>query len=357
MDTTLGMRLVDQIYGAAAGEVEWSVVLEGIRTVTDSRLVSLLSVSPDYVPTAFTAAGDSAGWTQGCLAAYGNQFVDFDPCRQALMGWTKAQWFRDDLHLSRSTREQGVFHQEFLKPFGMGAWSGVFVEKGLSGGTFLAMFGQPDKPVSALPNSLKDELVAHLGRARQLEARLASAGIRQGLTERAMHALDQPLLVIDSQRTLLFANEAGARVLSQQSREIRFVNGRLATPHPMDDATWRAACRAGRLRFSGDLQVDLTPMPQATKSGWEWHEPATLVCLPKPRSSRPSAQAHLIDVCKLSEGEAAVCIMLALEGLSIAECADRRAVTSHTIKTQLRSIFAKTGMRRQQDLVRYVASI
>jgi len=351
------MGLVDQIYGAAAGELEWSAVLEGIRTVTDSRLVSLLSVSSDNVPAAFTAAGDSAGWAQDCLTAYGSRFVDVDPCSHALMGWTEGRWFRDDLHLSRFTRERGVFHQEFLKPFGMGGWSGVFVEKGPSGGTFLAMFGQPDNPAASLPNTSKEELVAHLGRARRLEARLANAETRQGLSERAMHALDQPLLVIDSQRTLLFANEAGARLLSQQSREIRFVHGRLATPHPMDDATWRAACRAGRLRFGRDLQADLTPMPQTAKSSLEWREPVTLVCLPKPRSSRSSAQSHLIDVCKLSEGEAAVCLMLAIEGLSIADCAEKRAVSLHTIKTQLRSIFAKTGMRRQQDLVRYVGSI
>ena len=41
MDTTLGMGLVDQIYGAAAGELEWSAVLEGIRTVTDLSLIHI----------------------------------------------------------------------------------------------------------------------------------------------------------------------------------------------------------------------------------------------------------------------------------------------------------------------------
>ena len=53
----------------------------------------------------------------------------------------------------------------------------------------------------------------------------------------------------------------------------------------------------------------------------------------------------------LTAGEAALCLAL-VAGARLAEIAKRNAVSTETLRTQLKSVFAKTGTHRQSDLIR-----
>jgi DNA-binding CsgD family transcriptional regulator len=68
--------------------------------------------------------------------------------------------------------------------------------------------------------------------------------------------------------------------------------------------------------------------------------------------ARLTAQ-RLIALYSLTLAEARLCLDLA-EGLTIEECAGRRDTSPHTARTQLKNIFAKTGTRRQAELVALV---
>lgn len=68
--------------------------------------------------------------------------------------------------------------------------------------------------------------------------------------------------------------------------------------------------------------------------------------------ARLTAQ-RLIALYNVTVTEARLCLDLA-EGLTIEECARRRDTSPHTARTQLKSIFAKTGTRRQAELVALV---
>ncbi len=66
------------------------------------------------------------------------------------------------------------------------------------------------------------------------------------------------------------------------------------------------------------------------------------------RSNQARAQ-HLRDVHRLSPQETRIVLNL-VDGGSVASCAELLEVAESTVRSHLKSIFAKTGVRRQADL-------
>jgi DNA-binding CsgD family transcriptional regulator len=68
--------------------------------------------------------------------------------------------------------------------------------------------------------------------------------------------------------------------------------------------------------------------------------------------SRPSTgERHLKRMFELTAAEARVAALIA-EGVQVAEVAETLNISIHTVRTQLKNIFAKTGVGRQNELVR-----
>ena len=66
-----------------------------------------------------------------------------------------------------------------------------------------------------------------------------------------------------------------------------------------------------------------------------------------------SKHFNLADLFELTPAEANLAILLA-RGLSLAEVSEAQSISQHTARAQLKSIFAKTGVSRQAELVRLV---
>jgi len=70
-----------------------------------------------------------------------------------------------------------------------------------------------------------------------------------------------------------------------------------------------------------------------------------------PERSQPISADALVETFDLTRAEAGVTVSL-INGLSPKEIADTKSVSMNTIRTQLKSIFRKTGTNSQTDLVR-----
>lgn len=83
---------------------------------------------------------------------------------------------------------------------------------------------------------------------------------------------------------------------------------------------------------------------------------AASLILNRGASLSPAHRTVLRDLFELTDSEAAVTEAL-WEGLTIPEIASARMTSPTTVRTQIRSIFAKTLVSRQQDLIRLLASL
>ena len=62
---------------------------------------------------------------------------------------------------------------------------------------------------------------------------------------------------------------------------------------------------------------------------------------------------NLADLFELTPAEANLAILMA-QGLILAEASEAQNISQHTARAQLKSIFAKTNVSRQAELVRLV---
>lgn len=97
----------------------------------------------------------------------------------------------------------------------------------------------------------------------------------------------------------------------------------------------------------------LAPPPKSLPKG---NRAAAIAFLSREGRSAVDLPALAVQLYKLTPAEAALVKALS-EGLTPEAFADVRHVAVATVKTQLRSVFAKTGARRQSDLMRLLLSI
>jgi DNA-binding CsgD family transcriptional regulator len=84
--------------------------------------------------------------------------------------------------------------------------------------------------------------------------------------------------------------------------------------------------------------------------------PGALVLISDPEKIEPLPGRRLIELYGLTQSEAAVALDL-LNGLSPNEIAETRAVSITTVRAQISAVLAKTGTRRQSELLRLLAGL
>ena len=88
-------------------------------------------------------------------------------------------------------------------------------------------------------------------------------------------------------------------------------------------------------------------------SGFEGEQAAAIVFISDPAQQQTISPEILSILYGLTRAEARLAQELAM-GKTLDEISDIYHVSKHTLRTQLKSIFSKTGLKRQSDLVRLI---
>jgi DNA-binding CsgD family transcriptional regulator/PAS domain-containing protein len=205
-------------------------------------------------------------------------------------------------------------------------------------------------------------LRTHVARAMTLACDLDAA--RRGARRRGdtLDALPLPLVIADGQGSVLFANRA-ARALPGAAG-LRIMRGeRLAAPGAADAAALRRAlalttdpalrlpAAAVPLGVGGDLSAQFIALDSVgpRRPGKPASRLSLMVLRQRRRALRASL-ARLAEAYRLTQAERRV-LALMLEGYRAATAAARLGVALATVRTQLRSIYEKTGCRGRSALV------
>ncbi|WP_129586412.1 helix-turn-helix transcriptional regulator [Sphingomonas montana] len=198
----------------------------------------------------------------------------------------------------------------------------------------------------------------HVLRVRQVIERERGEG---RLLETMIEATEAAMLIVDKRLRILRMSGAAKQILAARDgiRErgllIEFAN------RGLNDAVCQAVKvtidrkdpeRTGFLceRPSGRAAYRLRVMPAGARG-----DDGALILIDDPAlpSGLGTKGAWIAQAYRFTAAEQALAFGLA-DGATLAEIAERRGVTRETLRTQLKSLFAKTGTARQSDLVRLI---
>ena len=183
----------------------------------------------------------------------------------------------------------------------------------------------------------------------------------------AVEQLAVGTILLDERGRVLKANQLASRILEERDglslhagqlelgnrRDTQELQKRIQ--HVIESALRHVpavveAMRVARPSGRAELGLIVRPVPQS-----EWAEgqnhPAVAIFISDPESGHEASQQTLSQLFGLTRAEAALATLLT-RGLSLNEAADELGVSPHTARAQLKSVFAKTGVARQAELVR-----
>lgn len=288
-------RLLEAMYGAALGENDWTEVLTFLRQATGVALVALLSQDPRTdLPLLNAVATHDDAWAEQAMGSYQREFFLHDPTPAAVQGWQAGRWFNDRRAFSEHERAHSLYYQEFLRPQGLGSWSGTYLFNEPHSQAFISLQCLADDKRSEDPDlRLSDGLTAHLARALRVASRLGDVQRRAVVAESTLDQLETPVLLLEEETGRLLLANAAARRLMQAEPVLAFRGDRVAPGVLSDSATWRAACRAGgcvlRAASGAPMALSLIPVPPGSTLARSWPRPLVLMSLPSNKSAAARA--------------------------------------------------------------------
>lgn len=187
--------------------------------------------------------------------------------------------------------------------------------------------------------------------------------------ETALDHLHTALVLVDATAKVLFANR-NARAIVDRRDGLAFCRGELVA----QDVSARAALRAiVAATISGSaikgkqsamlvsratkrpLQIVAVPYPSETNLPTPG-KAAAVVFITDP-DQKPATQPETLRLLYGLTCAETKLAMLLLDGISLLEAAELSNVGRETVRSQLKSIFGKTGTRRQSELIGLLARL
>jgi len=209
------------------------------------------------------------------------------------------------------------------------------------------------------------QILPHMSRALEIRDRLERAHIRADTLAQRIDTPSFGVAILDASGRILETNAVLQDLLRTDCGIRRRCDGTLCLRNPAGGelARWIASGMAPAHIADGLLKVPranalpvsilLTPLP-AGRSSWSGADPRWLALVFDPDRRVQLAAPLIARDLAISSREAEVTALL-VGGYNLLELAQRLGVSTHTVRAQLKSVFRKTGIRSQSDLIRRVA--
>lgn len=352
------LGLLELFYEGVLSTQGWQLALEELGRLTGSAAVSLVLWSR---ATDCGLVGDHVGLPDALVADYASHFHRLDPARGFIDGIETGQWYFDEAHLGRSMQRL-EFYRDFLCRYELDSTMATpFMRlNGVEG--FLSLgsaAGRRDLP--AVAASIRP-LMPHIRHAARLRARLMELDRRCDLQAGMLDRLAFPVLGVTAGCRVVISNRPAQAWLATAGSPFAG-NAQQAAKLT---ALLRAACGVGQLRRAAGARftwpdgagysVTALPLPAANGTNWSAMEPMALVVVSDPAKRGLEAGELLKQIFGVTAAEVRLLTLL-MRGDTLQESCYLLQISVDTGKTHLRSIFRKTGVRRQSDLMHLVGQL
>jgi DNA-binding CsgD family transcriptional regulator len=359
-DEGVAHDLVGRLYDAALDRERWPLFLDGLAGAIDAHAFGLSFIAFDFwqgrpplslgIDSAFLPSypryheGDKA-WSHALRAQPVAEVRDVLPWRTLARTPMYEEWLRPQ-------RLRHVVHVLL--------WRDMPMRAGL-------LSGRRDdaRPFGRRERALLQLLVPHLRRAIDIQRRFGAAESTAAATLDVLDALTIGVLLVDAHARIAFANRAAEELL-RSCPEIAPRRGVLTARDPrvaralarlVAGAAFTTATRGlgtgGALavprRNGAPLQMLITPLGRNVRAAWSIDGMAAIL-LTDPDRAPVVSREILPRLYGLTAAQSELAALLA-EGRSLSEIADALAFTINTVRDRTKQVFARTGVRRQSELV------
>jgi DNA-binding CsgD family transcriptional regulator len=353
--------LLDLIYDAVGDAELWSSALSHIASWigASGSMYCLLGTHP---ATSGIRSLHSSGYSESTAMAYARQGHLADPHMPLGIATPASSWFFGEDHFDSRFIARDPFFQEIMRPLGIRWVAGSRLWEDARATACLA-FQKPidGAPFSDLERTRLTALTPHLRRMSRLHERLAGEGARASYGLEALNRLSIGIAVLSADARVLFANAAAEQVVRQRSVFDHAAADRIALRNSGCRREFAQAIRhAVELKESASLTlVDehgmpvaramALPLPAASSWNANWQRPLAMLVIQPARTPEVSAQT-LRALFDLSAAESRLANAL-LAGRTTRSYAEERGLSIETVRSQLKSMLAKTDTRSQSQLV------
>ncbi len=358
--------LIGQIYNGSFEDVSWKKSLEQLREHLGAKFVTLSLVAKTTLRQEATI--NAGEFDLSDFAMYQNEYQRYAPKLEMKLGeiYTINDWLSDRRHSNH-----GKFH-ELLEMGGINHYMGSWVCSLEEVDCFLRIM----RPTGSSPFDKKEQelislIAPHFARALEIRTRLSHSEIVNQIYADAMDRLAVGGIVLDEGGKLVAMNSIAQSLLERRDG-IVVMNGSIRAVSTQEDKALQKlikfaletepgngdrltqALSISRPSGARDLGIVVNPIRLSARVGDRWGHGAAIF-IRDAEIGVKTDPAVLRQLFGFTQAEASLAMQLA-KGDSLEQAAAEQSIRYNTARAHLRSMFEKTGVTRQAELVRILVN-
>ena len=360
-------EIVSTLYAAALDPSQWQTVADRIASYLDGARVHLYGYD---VASNMDLGAIVSGWEDGCIAAYQSHFSAINPYPGAAIDLAEGKVVSTSQLVDERSLAVSEYYNDFLRPqenlvSGTGVLLQVREQSFFTIGTMHPALYRDHLDTEAMATIA--DLAPDMMQAWELtrvvaEHRLMTSGAGLSLTgvSSVLDAEGRPLMVsAGAEREL-----EGGHLLSV------FADGCIGLADTRAQAWLDAARRrlaqglplAPEVLSLGEARIRLAPFYPEALANWPGlfvlglFRPALLLSVEAVAANDGTPESLLARKYGLTPAEATVALGIA-QGHSPRQISEKRQVSVHTVRNQLKSAMSKCSVRRQTELAAVVVRL
>jgi DNA-binding CsgD family transcriptional regulator len=361
--------VISDIYDCAVDPAHWPTALTRITAITNA---AYCAISVAEVATRRAVHTHCSPWDVGMLMKLNAEYANEIPGGMEIA--------LGDADIARSTMEmmpeaefqKTRFYREWVGPQNLrdGCLAKFVDTKGLVG--LFSLITREDRDViTAEERRFINLICPHLRRAALIGDMLNQSAIATSMFRSTLEGLSTPIILLDGHCRVISFNSAADNIIRNQNsiaiQQGAFGPTALARKPAFADAVLRAAADDGislggrgigvPLSATGDAPLVAYIMPLRRGGARDGEANASVaVFLSGAVQHIPPPATLLMTLFELTQAEARLALQISA-GDNIPEAAVKLAISENTVKTQLASVYAKTGANRQSELTRLIREL